>query len=179
MKQWLVRLIVCSLLAPSSVCFALEYRGRIVGIVDGDTVDLLVGNDKLLRVRLTGIDAPERRQAFGEAAKKALSDLVFSRQVVVVGDKHDRNKRFLGKILVSGADANLQMVHSGFAWHFKRYELQQSAKDRGAYAAAEAAARRRRVGLWRDTEPIPPWDFRPSRGRSARVDGVTRSPPPQ
>jgi endonuclease YncB( thermonuclease family) len=160
MMRLVFRVLLLAFLAVGGNCFALDYTGRIVGVLDGDTVDLLTANKELVRVRLAGIDAPEKRQPFGNVAKKALSDLVFNRQAVVSGRKHDRYGRFLGKVQVSGVDANLQMVKRGFAWHFKKYEREQSVEDRVSYRDAEAAAREQRRGLWSDKEPIAPWEFR-------------------
>lgn len=142
---------------------AADYAGRIVGVVDGDTVDLLSLSKELHRIRLAGIDAPEKSQPFGSVAKRALSDLVFDRQVVVLVGKSDRYGRLVGKVLVAGTDANLQMVRNGFAWHYKTFAREQSPDDRERYAAAEVAARFGRQGLWVDAHPIAPWDFRDSR----------------
>jgi endonuclease YncB( thermonuclease family) len=144
---------------------AVEYAGRIVGVIDGDTVDLLTSAKTLYRIRLSGIDAPEKGQPFGQVAKQALSNLVFNRQVVVAGEKKDRYGRLVGKVLVAGLDANLQMVRRGLAWHFKKYEQEQSPEDRQRYSDAERDARAAHRGLWSDARPAAPWDFRAQRHR--------------
>jgi endonuclease YncB( thermonuclease family) len=159
---------------------AAQVTGRIVGVVDGDTVDLLTPTHELFRIRLSGIDAPERRQPFSDVAKKVLSGLAFDRHVVVTYSKRDRNGRLIGKVLVEGRDANLQLVRQGLAWHYKKYETEQPAEDRKAYAAAEDAARTRRLGLWAERQPMPPWDFRTAkRGRAAKgaEDATARTRP--
>lgn len=143
-----------------SVSTAAEYAGRVVGVLDGDTVDVLTAEKRLVRIRLSGIDAPERRQPFAAASKKALSDFVYKHQVVVHGKKHDRYGRFVGKVLASGSDVNLTMVEQGLAWHYRAYAMEQSEADRAAYSDAEAFARESRRGLWRDSNPVPPWTFR-------------------
>lgn len=112
------------------------------------------------KVRLAGIDAPERSQPFGQRSKQSLSDLVFSQWVTVETDKRDRYGRAVGKVLKDGVDTNLEQVKRGMAWHYKAYQREQSASDRVTYAEAEEAAREERVGLWRDAQPVPPWDFR-------------------
>lgn len=111
-------------------------------------------------VRLAGIDAPEKAQPFGQRSKEHLSDSVFGKQVKVVGNKTDKYGRTVGKIMVNGFDANLEQVRSGFAWHYKEYAREQSAEDRTTYAAAEVAARAKRIGLWYDSVPTPPWEWR-------------------
>ena len=145
---------------------ATELAGKVVGVLDGDTIDVLTPVKALVRVRLAGIDAPEKKQAFGNVSKQTLSDLVFSREVVVEWRKKDRYGRIVGKVLVDGIDMDLKMVTAGMAWHYKQYAKEQSATDRESYASAEDAARAKRVGLWRDKDPIPPWTFRhPSANR--------------
>ena len=150
---------------------AAEMTGRVVGIIDGDTIDVLMPGFQVARVRLAGIDAPERGQAFATAAKAALSELVFARQVVVHWKKRDRYERLVGKVTVSGADANLAMVTRGMAWHYVRFEAEQEQGDRAAYAQAEREARTQRRGLWSGTQPVAPWEFRRERA-TARTHGT-------
>jgi endonuclease YncB( thermonuclease family) len=83
--------------------------------------------------------------------------------VVVEWSKYDRYGRVVGKVLVNGRDAGLAQVAAGLAWHYKAYLREQKSEDQMSYAAAEEAARRRRLGLWRDSMPTPPWDFRRAR----------------
>ena len=137
--------------------------GRVVGISDGDTVMVLDADNIQHRVRLAGIDAPERRMPFGQRAKEHLSDLVFGKHVEVQTGKKDRYGRSVGIIFVDGFDANLAMVTAGMAWHYKQYDREQSAPDRQLYANAEVKARSRQAGLWLDHNPTPPWDYRKER----------------
>jgi endonuclease YncB( thermonuclease family) len=102
-------------LAAAGAAHALELNGRIVGVIDGDTVDLLTRSKRLVRVRLAGIDAPERGQPFGAASKKVLSDLVFAKQASLQGEKKDRYGRLVAKVMVNGRDANLVLVRLGVA----------------------------------------------------------------
>ena len=153
-------LILSSLLALQSLSLANDLAGRVVGVVDGDTLDVLKDGNELVRVRLSGIDAPERHQPFGQVAKKSLSDLAFNQRVIVDWKTRDRYGRVIGKVLVAGLDTNLQMVKQGLAWHYKKYQKEQPQGERLTYARAEDAARASRVGLWVDTEPTAPWDFR-------------------
>jgi len=142
---------------------AATIEGWVVGVTDGDTVTVLDGSNTQHKIRLAGIDAPEKKQAFGARSKQSLSDLVFDRQVSVETDKRDRFGREVGVILVNGKDANLEQVTRGFAWHYKAYEREQSANDRKLYDFAEQEARARRRGLWADVDPMPPWDYRHSK----------------
>ena len=161
MRSLIIKLSVAGLFfAHGCLCFAEDYVGRIVGVMDGDTVDLLTDSKELIRVRLSGIDAPEKKQPFGNVAKQALSDLTFDRRVVIKGYKRDRWGRLIGKVTASGVDANLQMVKRGLAWHYKKYQKEQPLEDRQIYAEAELAAKAKRLGLWSENEPVSPWDFR-------------------
>ena len=134
--------------------------GRVVGVSDGDTVTVLDANKRTHKIRLLGIDSPEKKQPFGERAKQSLSDLVFNKQVTVEGSKQDRYGRSLGKIVLDGQDINLEQIRRGMAWHYKQYARDQSPEDRIAYAEAENQARAQRLGLWQDANPVPPWSFR-------------------
>lgn len=135
-------------------------RGKVVGVADGDTVTLLDDAKRQHKIRLSGIDAPEKKQAFGQRSKESLSDLVFAKTVDVETDKVDRYGRQVGKIWINGVDANLEQVKRGMAWHYKQYAREQSKKDQRDYAEAEVEAREARRGLWVDASPIAPWDFR-------------------
>jgi endonuclease YncB( thermonuclease family) len=148
------------LLVAAAQAAAFELHGRIVGVVDGDTVDLLTDSKQLVRARLAGIDAPERAQPFGAVAKKALSDLVFSKRATLTGSKRDRYGRVVAKVSVDGRDVNLAMVRMGYAWHYKKYQAEQKLSDRAIYSEAQDAAARTRSGLWSHQQPVAPWDFR-------------------
>jgi endonuclease YncB( thermonuclease family) len=112
------------------------------------------------KIRLQGIDAPERGQAFGTKSKKNLSELVAGKTVVVDYHDYDRYQRVLGKVLLDGEDVNLEQVEAGMAWHYKKYQEEQSVSDRVKYTDAEREARRQKLGLWRDPDPTPPWEYR-------------------
>lgn len=137
-----------------------ELHGKVIGVSDGDTISVLNAAKQVHRVRLAGIDAPERRQAFGERARQALSSLVFGKEVRVVWKKSDRYDRLVGVVWLGDEDANLRLISMGLAWHYKAYQDEQSFSDRLRYAASENAARKARSGLWSDPNPIPPWEFR-------------------
>ncbi len=148
-----------------SVFFAAQVHaeiltGRVVGVADGDTVTVLDASRQQHKIRLIGIDAPEKKMPYGNRSKQSLSDLVFDRQVQVEYSKKDRYGRTLGKIIVDGVDANLEQIKAGMAWHYRQYQREQSVDDRATYSQAEEEARASKRGLWKDTDPMPPWDWR-------------------
>lgn len=148
----------------------------VVGVSDGDTLKVRCGspsNYRQIKVRLSAIDAPERRQPFGERARQAMSALVYMKDVELACIDTDRYGRSVCKVFVAPAsapdgprtlDAGLAMLTLGMAWWYRAYAWEQTPQERGQHQFAEAEARARRVGLWHDAEPVPPWDWR----RSAR-----------
>ena len=158
-----------ALLVLAGGAFAGELAGRVVSVSDGDTVTVLDDAREQHKIRIAGIDAPEKRQAYGERAKQHLSDLVYGKNVVVVWDKRDRYGRLIGRVLVHecdraacryAIDAGLEQLKAGLAWHYKQYEKEQKADERVRYSTTEAEARARRDGLWREPDAVPPWQFR-------------------
>lgn len=148
--------------------FALSARaetllGSVVGIADGDTVTVLDGSLRQHKVRLAGIDAPERGQPFGNRSRQALAAMVFRRHVAVEWHKKDRYQRLVGSVRVGENDAGLALVRAGLAWHYRAYANEQTASDRTAYGRAEDEARASRRGLWLDASPEPPWEYRARR----------------
>lgn len=134
--------------------------GHVVAIADGDTVTVLEANQVQHKIRLAGVDAPEKKQPFGDRSKQHLSDLVFNKPVTVEWNKLDRYGRTIGKVMVNGVDANLEQIKAGMAWWYEKYRKEQNPTDQQTYAAAEQEARAKRIGLWRDPEPMPPWEWR-------------------
>jgi micrococcal nuclease len=112
------------------------------------------------KIRLAGIDAPERGQPFGKKSKEYLSGLVSGEDVQVDWKKGDRYKRIVGKIIHDGQDVDLEMVRSGYAWWYRKYAGEQSPVDGVLYEDAENKARAEKAGLWRDPDPVPPWEWR-------------------
>ena len=144
----------------STAALAETLVGKVVGVTDGDTITVLDSQQTQHKIRLMGIDCPEKFQPFGQNAKKSLADLVFGRSVNVEWQKLDKYQRIVGKVLVGGQDANLEQIRRGFAWHYKKYEREQDSLDRATYSQAEIEARMSNRGLWSDPSPIPPWDWR-------------------
>ena len=159
------------LLLQSGQILADIVEGRVVGVSDGDTITVLDSTKTQHKIRLAGIDAPEKSQAFGNLAKQRMADMVFAKEVRVDARKTDRYGRTIGRVWVASAeckaaecpktlDAGMALLTMGLAWHYKRYESEQPGEERGQYSFAETEARGKRVGLWSDAERVPPWEWR-------------------
>ena len=157
------------LLAIVIAAHADTITGRVVSVADGDTITVLDTDRKQHKIRLAGIDAPEKAKPFGQRSKESLSRMVFDKGVRVEWQKRDRYDRILGKVWVQPAEcptcsmtlnANQAQLVAGMAWWYRKYANEQSAEDRGRYEFEENEARVRRVGLWRDPDPVPPWEWR-------------------
>lgn len=153
-------LLLQALILASAPASADVLVGRVVGVTDGDTVTVLDDAKTEHKIRVAGIDAPEKSMPWGHQAKQAMSDHVFGRDVRVDWNKRDRYGRIVGKVLVNNQDAGLSLVNGGLAWHYKKYENEQSPSDRVTYAQQESEARLMKRGIWSDPAPIPPWEWR-------------------
>ena len=173
LKPWARPLLACSLLLfalpsigvaapdPGGAQADIEpYAAHVVGVTDGDTVRVIDAQQHQHKVRLQGIDAPEKSQPYGQRAKASLAELVGQKDVWVDTHKHDRYGREVGRLLVDGHDMDLEQVRRGMAWHYKAYAREQPPEQRQSYAEAEAQARDAHRGLWADPDPLPPWEFR-------------------
>jgi endonuclease YncB( thermonuclease family) len=157
-----------------SPALADSLQGKVVKIADGDTVTIVDNSGKKYRIRLAGIDAPEKDQPYGDISTQGLNKLVSGRIVTIEYEKRDRYKRIVGKVLVDPPgevfcmaldcvkkiDAGLEQLKAGLAWHYKYYQKEQSEEDRRLYSEAELEARRKPIGLWMDKEPMAPWEWR-------------------
>ena len=132
-------------------CPILAFSGKAVSIHDGDTITVLQGK-RQIKVRLFGIDTPELKQPYGKKSKQFLANLIAGEAVEVEENGKDRYKRTIGTIYLNGADINAQMVASGYAWAYRKFSKK--------YAPQESKAKKQGLGLWRDKEPIPPWEWR-------------------
>lgn len=152
--------VLVTLLIFPFISHAATLSGLVIGVTDGDTITVLDNTKNQHKIRLAGIDAPEKKQPFGNVSKKGLSDLVYDKQVNVDWHKEDRYGRKVGKVLVDGVDANLMQIKQGLAWYYKKYKSELAQADRIDYVQAQQAAEDKKLGLWVDENPIPPWDFR-------------------
>jgi endonuclease YncB( thermonuclease family) len=155
--------------------YAEQFTGKVVGILDGDTISVLRGG-KAVKVRLHGVDTPEKAQAFGTQARKFTGDLAFQRDVTVQIRATDRYGRLVGEVLLpDGRNLNQELVKAGMAWWYRQY-----APNDTTLAQLEAEARTARRGLWVDAHPVPPWQWRKGDREPARVAAplVSATPSP-
>lgn len=133
-----------------------DFNGKVVKVIDGDTVDILTIKKQKIRVRLLDIDAPESNQAYGNKSKQYLASLIAGKKVFVKSSKKDIYKRTLGTIFLNKVNINAKMVESGYAWAY-RYK---GVANNKLMVKIEAKAKQSKKGLWKDKKPIAPWDFR-------------------
>ena len=162
-------LLVIVLLHHTTPLLAETLSGRVSGVHDGATLTVEDNAKVDHRIRLAAIDAPESRQPFGKESKQHLSDLTLGKEVKVDWHQRDRYGRIIGKLVVQTVpcancpktlDAGLAQLEAGLAWWDREYRRQQSLEDQGYYEYAEFDARARRIGLWQDSAPMPPWEWR-------------------
>jgi endonuclease YncB( thermonuclease family) len=165
----ILAVIAASLVLAVSHSAWADLIGTVVGVTDGDTITVLDASKAQHKIRFAGIDAPEKGQPGGFRSKESLSQLVYDHPVRVEGTKTDRYDRLVAKIWVAPPDcptcgmtldAGLAQITMGRAWWFRRYANEQSPEDRKRYELAEQEAKAKKVGLWRDPDPLPPWEWR-------------------
>jgi endonuclease YncB( thermonuclease family) len=160
MQRSILILFLCFLISSA---IAQEYKGRVVGISDGDTFTLLTADKKQIKVRLAEIDTPERAQPYGTRARQALSDLIFGKDVRVIEADTDRYGRLVGHVFLGETHINRKLVQGGMAWVYRQYMKDESLLQ------DELEAREAKRGLWSlpNTDQIPPWEWR--RGNQTTV----------
>lgn len=139
-----------------------DLAGKVVGVADGNTITILDANKQLHKIRLAGIAAPKRGQPFGFRSKEYLAKWVYDREVFVEGEKIDRDGSMVGNVFVDGHDAGLEQIRAGLAWWDRANAHEQTAEEREVYELAEKEARKGKLRLWRDTDPVPPWEWQRS-----------------
>lgn len=135
-------------------CFSQEYKGSILSIIDGDTF-VFQTEEGNIKVRLFGIDAPEKKQTYGLESKAYLETYRY-KQGKLKRTGTDKYGRTLGILFIDNKNINLDLIKNGYAWHYKRYS------DDIAFAQAEKEARQKKIGLWKHPDPMAPWNFRKS-----------------
>jgi len=173
-RWFLLALVLCAAPSQTTIIWAqqpapattgnklqLVIEGKVINVHDGDTITVLDQDNKKFHIRLQGIDAPELKQEFGAVSQQNLSRMVLGKQVTIVWTKVDKYRRTVGTIMLDGHDVNIEQVKAGMAWHFKKYEDEQTPEDRRTYSAAEQSARAAELGLWKPpSNPTAPGDWR-------------------
>ena len=126
----------------------------MVRVSDGDTFTGLDSENRQVKVRLHGIDAPEAKQPFGNVSKQALGDLIAGKAVSVEEVDRDRHGRVVGRVTIDGKLVNAEQVRTGLAWRYTTYDKLNE------FGGLEADAWRQRRGLWTDATPVAPWEWR-------------------
>lgn len=137
-----------------------DISGKVISVYDGDTATILTDGNLQVKVRFNGIDAPEAKQDFGNRSKQNLSRMIAGKNVTAHCPKIDKYGRSVCTVFDGETDINLEQIKGGFAWHYKKYAVEQNESDREIYAEAENAAREQKLGLWSQKNPTPPWDWR-------------------
>lgn len=137
------------------MCFA-DISGKVIGVMDGDTIKILTADKQQVKVRFNQIDAPEKDQPWGQNSKQALSDLIFGKQVTVTDTSTDKYQRTLGTVMLGSTNINKQQVANGNAWAYRQYLKDQE------YVSLESQAKSAKKGLWslQADQIMPPWEWR-------------------
>ena len=140
-----------------------KISGKVISIIDGDTYDILIKGNRTIRIRMEGIDAPERGMPFYRVSKNYLAKLCFQKEIKVNITSKDAYDRYIGySYLKDGTELGYEMIKSGYAWHFKKYNSDLNLAD------LEIEARKLKLGLWVDQRPMQPWV-----NRSLHYDGIS------
>jgi endonuclease YncB( thermonuclease family) len=135
-----------------------DFTGPVVSVLDGHTIEVL-HNTYPERIRLSGIDCPEKGQAFGTNAMHAASSLVFRKDVILDTHGQDKSRRTLADVFLrDGTHVNHKLVKDGWCWWYRKYAPEDTVLE-----GLEKEAREARIGLWVDPNPIPPWEWRKAR----------------
>lgn len=151
-KMFLFFIFLCSsfLLFSKSII-----QGRIIKVSDGDTVTLLDNNNKQIKIRLYGIDCPEKGQDYYQVAKNYVSTAIYNKEVKVEIINTDRYKRSVGIIWpTENRNLNIELLNQGLAWHYKQFDKSKQ------YAEAENIARNQKLNIWKHKNSQAPWEFR-------------------
>lgn len=155
-------LLFLFLLLCANAAFA-AFSAPVISILDGDTIEVL-HNQRPERIRLSGIDCPEKGQAFGKRAKQTASELVYGKEVSLQTHGYDKSKRTLADVILpDGTNVNQELVKDGWCWWYQKYAPGDTVLE-----GLEKEAREARKGLWSDPHPVPPWEWRAKRRGTAK-----------
>ncbi len=149
----------------AQVALAETIEGKVVRVADGDTLTIRTSQPQDYRIRLSGIDAPEKGQPFGNRSKQNLAQLALNKPALADCYKTDKYRRKVCRVAVEGRDVDLEQVRVGAAWWYRLYAKEQTVAERREYGEAEDQARAAKLGLWREQKPMPPWEWRAEKKR--------------
>lgn len=149
-----MRKIINIFLLLTTILVAETITGKVISVTDGDTIKILDEKNKVYKIRLIDIDAPEKKQAFGNKSKENLSKYIAGENVRVEYYKLDRYKRILETVYFKDKDINKQQIIDGYAWVYKKYSKNNE------YINQERISKNHKRGLWKDEKPIEPWEYR-------------------
>jgi len=152
------------LLLLFAACSDAPDSGRVVNIADGDTITVLRDNTSQDKIRMYGIDCPEKSQPFGQKARQFTRSLVFGKRITFRTMDRDRYGRNIAWVYVGKTNVNAELVRVGYAWHYRKYS------DDPVLQRLENEARKAKRGLWSDTAPLPPWDYRNGKRMASSVN---------
>jgi micrococcal nuclease len=153
MSRFAAMLICTALLCVSGLAHSDEFTAKVIAVLDGDTV-LIRREGGLVKIRLAEIDAPEKVQTFGETPKQSLSRMVLGKQVQLVTQAVDQYGRLVAHLNVNGLDVNAEQIRRGMAWEYSNFHNNQ------ALIALQNEAKQAPRGLWAQSNPTPPWEWR-------------------
>ena len=157
LKRYLATLLLLIICTPS---YADQYEGRVIKVIDGDTIWVKT-NNKHIKIRLSYIDAPELKQTYGVRSKNFLTNLILDKNVQINANKKDRYNRHLGEVYIHNVDesvfVNAKMLKSGNAWIYLKH------RDNSYLKNLENYARIKKIGLWSQKTPVEPWIYRRSK----------------
>jgi endonuclease YncB( thermonuclease family) len=150
-----VALLTCLCFLHSLPAFAADFSGQVISVLDGDTIEVL-HNQHPERIRLSGIDCPQKGQAYGKKAKQATSELVFGKEVTLQTHGKDKYGRTIADVIMSdGININQMLVKNGWCWWYPKYAPGDTVLEE-----LDREARQAKKGSWADPQPLPPWDWR-------------------
>ncbi len=160
-------------LPPSTPDRTRLVGARVVHVADGDSFEARLSDGRRSGVRIGGIDAPESRQPWADRSRRHLRELIEAQPIWLDVGKTDRYGRIVAQVFVASpqdpghasVDVGHAQIASGLAWYYRRYGDELPATWRSRYDAAERDAQRRRIGLWQEDDPMPPWEWRQQKRR--------------
>ena len=169
----MLRLKIIVLLFVLIPVSAFAWSGKVVGVMDGDTAKIVrADTGEQVKVRFAGVDSPEKKQDYGQAAKRYVNDLIIGKKVRVEAVTTDRYGRTVGYIWLNGKEINLKIVIAGYAWVYRHYAPKP--KSRAVrYLDAERKAKAHKAGLWQDPNPTPPWQWRKAKRKKGPSKAIT------